>query len=537
MSANLLPALGTYVPGAESVCYERDELRRATERFRETAFVVQEAASGRVGVGFGGALQGQGVEDRVLAILPPLYPEWLGDRSFQEIHGTRFPYIAGAMANGIATAELVIEMARAGMMGSFGAAGLDPSRVETALDQIQAALSESSLPYGMNLIHSPHEPDLEDAIVDLYLRRGVQRIDAAAYMDLTPMVVRYALTGLRELPNGSIERTHHVFAKVSRPEVAERFMSPAPAAIVQHLLAQGRITPDEARLAERVSVAEDITVEADSGGHTDNQALTCVFPTVLRVREQCQRIFGLRRPIRVGAAGGLGTPDAIAAAFALGAAYVMTGSVNQPAIESGLHPNGKRLLAQAALGDVTMAPAADMFEMGVKVQVLKRGTLFAARAQKLYDVYKTYPSLEAIPSPERARLEKDIFQDSLEGVWRGTHDYFQRRDPAQNTRAEADPKHRMALVFRWYLGQSSKWAIAGTESRQLDYQIWAGPALCAFNAWVKNSFLEPVETRSAVQIARNLLEGGAALTRAQQLRSYGVALPPEAFLYSPRPLA
>ncbi len=30
-----------------------------------------------------------------------------------------------------------------------------------------------------------------------------------------------------------------------------------------------------------------------------------------------------------------------------------------------------------------MAPAADMFEMGVKVQVLKRGTLFAMRRPPL----------------------------------------------------------------------------------------------------------------------------------------------------------
>lgn len=537
MSATLLPALGTYAPGSEGAIFASEGLRHATERFRETTFIVQNQLHGQVGVGFGGNLQGPGAGDRVLAVLPPLYPEWLGDRSFQEVHGTRFPYIAGAMANGIATVEMVIEMGRAGMLGSFGAAGLAPAQVEKALDQIQESLSPQSLPYGMNLIHSPHEPDLENAIVDLYLARGVRRIDAAAYMDLTPMVVRYALKGLREMPDGSIERQNHVFAKVSRPEVAARFMAPAPAAMVQGLLEKGELTQEEARLSRRVSVAEDITVEADSGGHTDNQSLTCIFPAVLRVREHCVRTHDLRRPIRVGAAGGLGTPDALAAAFALGAAYVMTGSVNQSALESGLHPEGKRLLGQAGLGDVTMAPAADMFEMGVKVQVLKRGTLFAARAQKLYDVYRNHASLESIPEAERARLEKDIFQDSIAGVWRGTADYFQQRDPAQIARAEADPKHRMALVFRWYLGQSSKWAIAGADKRRLDYQIWAGPALGAFNSWVKGSFLEPVENRSVVQIARNLLEGSGVVTRAQQLRTYGVALPPEAFLYSPRPLA
>ena len=35
--------------------------------------------------------------------------------------------------------------------------------------------------------------------------------------------------------------------------------------------------------------------------------------------------YGYARPIRVGAAGGLGTPESVASAFALGAAYVLTG--------------------------------------------------------------------------------------------------------------------------------------------------------------------------------------------------------------------
>jgi len=94
----------------------------------------------------------------------------------------------------------------------------------------------------------------------------------------------------------------------------------------------------------------------------------------------------------------------------------------------------------------------------------------------------------------------------------------------------------MALVFRWYLGKSSRWAIEGLPERQADFQIWCGPAMGAFNDWVKGSFLEPPESRSAVQISLNLLEGAAVLTRAQQLRAHGVAVPPDAFDFRPRRL-
>jgi hypothetical protein len=59
----------------------------------------------------------------------------------------------------------------------------------------------------------------------------------------------------------------------------------------------------------------------------------------------------------------------------------------------------------------------------------------------------------------------------------------------------------------------------------------------AFNRWVKGSFLEDPASRTAVQVARNLLEGAAVVTRAQQLRTYGVPVPSAAFHFTPRPLA
>jgi hypothetical protein len=82
---------------------------------------------------------------------------------------------------------------------------------------------------------------------------------------------------------------------------------------------------------------------------------------------------------------------------------------------------------------------------------------------------------------------------------------------------------------------SSRWAIRGEPARRLDYQIWCGPAMGAFNAWTRGSFLEAPARRTVVQIALNLLEGAAALTRAHQLRATGVVVPAEAFRFRPRP--
>ena len=216
-------------PHADAVAVTPAALVARLARVREPLYILRETATGLVGLaGPDGAATIQAGAYQMLGSLAPLYPEWLGDRSFAEVHGLRFPYVVGEMANGIASTDMVIAAARAGALGFFGAAGLSPERVEKAIDTIEAALGPAGLSWGMNLIHSPAEPALEAAIVDLFLRRGVRRVSASAFLALTPAVVRYACTGLRQAPDGRVQRQNHVFAKISRPEVAEPFMSPAP---------------------------------------------------------------------------------------------------------------------------------------------------------------------------------------------------------------------------------------------------------------------------------------------------------------------
>ena len=525
-------------PGALPPAFAPGELAAAAHALRRTAHVIRDPADGAIGVGLDGtlALGAASTHWPVIGVLPPMYPEWLGDLSFAQAHGTRFPYIAGAMANGIASTQLVIEMARSGCLGFFGAAGLSLPRVEAAIDTLQRSLDAHSLPWGVNLIHSPAEPALEEAVADLLLRRGVHCVEASAYLALTPAVVRYACVGLHRDANGVVRRRNRLIAKVSRAEVARCFMQPPPAAILQDLVDRGLLGADEAALAAHMPLAEDITAEADSGGHTDNRALTALLPSLAALRDRIVAERGDGRTIRIGAAGGLGTPGAVAAAFALGAAYVQTGSVNQACVESGLGADARAMLAEADMTDVIMAPAADMFEMGVNVQVLRRGSLFAMRARRLYEAYRAHASLDDIPLAERGRIERDLLRASFDEAWAATRAFWMQRDPHQVARAEGDAKHRMALVFRAYLGLSSRWAIDGVADRSSDYQIWCGPAMGAFNTWVHGSFLADPARRTVAQVARNLLEGAAVISRAQQLRSHGVPMPASAFDFRPRPL-
>jgi PfaD family protein len=466
-----------------------------------------------------------------LAWVPSVTIGQFGDPGFLRDYGVRAAYYAGAMANAIASTQMVIALGKAGLMGAYGAGGVSPQRIEEAIQEIQAALPNG--PYAFNLLHSPFEPQIEQATVELYLRYGVRVVEAAAFIRLSESLVQYRAAGLSQDADGGVIIQNHIIAKLSRTEVATQFMQPAPEKILDSLLAAGRITAEQAQLARLVPVADDITVEADSGGHTDQRPLVCLLPTMLALRDEIQTRHKYAHPPRVGVGGGIGTPEAVLAAYMMGAAYVVTGSINHASVEAGTSTHTKQLLASAAMTDVTMAPSADMFEMGGRVQVLKKGTLFAMRAQKLYEIYSSYATVEDIPAQERESLEKKIFQRTLEAVWADTEKFFEARDPAQLEKARQNPKIKMALIFRWYLGLASRWSCTGETGREMDYQIWCGPVMGTFNDWVRGTYLEPIENRHAADMALHLLRGCAYRYRLQSLRVQGIQLPSALDVYRP----
>lgn len=455
----------------------------------------------------------------------------LGSAAFCARLGIRHAYVAGAMAGGIASAGLVIAMAQAGLIGFFGSGGLPLGDTERALQQITAAL-EPGQAFGANLLHNPVEPAMEMATVDLYAKYGVRVVSASAFMGLTPALLKFRYTGIRE-EGGKIHCPNTLLAKISRPEVARHFVTAPSASALQELVDAGHLSANEAMLAQQVPVADALTCEADSGGHTDRRPLPVLLPLIRAQRDAAVAEHG--HPIFVGGAGGLGTPHAIVGALAMGAEYVLTGSVNQCSPEAGTSDTAKEMLLQAGMADCASGPAPDMFELGAHVQVLSRGTMYAKRGQRLYEMYKQYSAWDQVPQADRAKVEKQILQAPFEEIWSGTRDYWQGRDPAQVTRAESNGRHKMALVFRWYLGMTSRWARMGEPKRKRDYQIWCGPSMGAFNAWVAGTSLEPLAARKVADIAQALIDGSLQLQRAQALSAQGAVLPPKAWDTRPDP--
>ncbi len=512
---------------SEELAYDNDAMQKALLQFDQALCAVSE--DGKIGLS---SAPLKGKPTNLVGWLPPLDYAQFGDPAFCQTYGIKAAYYAGGMANAIASEEMVITLGKVGLMGSFGSGGLGIERLQQAIDTIQSALPNG--PYMFNLLHNPFEPEMEQATIETFLKKKVRAVEAAAYVRLTPSVVQYRAAGLSRAADGSIQIDNHIMAKISRKEIALLFLQPAPEKILNDLAASGKISAEQAKLARQITMADDITVEGDSGGHTDNQPLVSLVPSIIALRDQTQEEHKFSVPVRIGAAGGISTPESALAAFMMGAAYVGTGSINQACVESGASEHTRNLLAKADMADVTMAPSADMFEMGARVQVLKKGCFFPMRAQKLYDIYMTYNTIEEIPANVREELESKVFKRTMDDIWQETTAFFQKRNPEQIAKANQNPKKKMALIFRWYLGLSSRWSRDGIEDRKLDYQIWCGPSMGAFNEWVHGTYLEDYQNRHVADVAWQLLKGCAYRYRVQTLKMQGIAFPLELESYYPR---
>lgn len=447
---------------------------------------------------------------------PPrrMAPAGLG-AAFCAHHGVRLPYVAGSMYRGIASVELVARMGQAGLLGFFGTGGLTPAQVRDAIAAIGRQPGRTA-PFGMNLLSTPSRPALEQEMVDLFLEHGIGYMEASAFTQVPACVLQYRFRGAT-MRGGRAHAPNHVFAKVSRLEVARQFLAPPAEELLQRLQQQGRLTAGEVAAARRLPVCTDLCIEADSGGHTDSGVALTLLPAIRRVRDDLARGTALDEVPRIGAAGGIGTPEAIAAAFALGAEFVVAGSIHQCTPEAGTSTLAKEMLAEMGIHDTAYAPAGDLFGTGARVQVVKRGTLFAARANQLYQAYRTFDGIDHLPGRTRDTIER-FMGHSLDDVWTLSQARLADR-PAELAHLQGNEKARMARIFKWYFSHSIAAAMEGAPAERANFQIHSGSAMGAFNAFAAGTGLADWRDRHVEVLAQTLMEQAE-----HQWRGNGAAL-------------
>jgi len=174
----------------------------------------------------------------------------------------------------------------------------------------------------------------------------------------------------------------------------------------------------------------------------------------------------------------------------------------------------KDMLSRLDVQDTAYAPAGDMFELGAKIQVMSKGVFFPARARKLHELWRNHQGWDEIDHKTRADIESKYFKRSFDKVYEEVRAHYMAKAPAEIERAEKNPRHKMALVFRWYFIHTARLARSGDTSDRVNYQVHTGPALGAFNEWVRGSDLEDWRKRHVDDMGLRLMEGAARLLDA-----------------------
>jgi len=442
-------------------------------------------------------------------------PENLGNPVFQSRYGCKWSYFAGSMYRGISSEELVVAMGRSQILSFFGSSGLSLEELEPHIQSIQAQLG-CGRPYGMCLIANLDNPEEERQQVELFLKYDIPVIEAAAYTSMTLPLVYFRIKGIYR-KGDSIIRPRRIIAKCSRLEIARLFLSTPPVDIVNQLLLLGWITEDEAELSQYIPMADDLAVEANSGGHTDQGVSFTLVPAVISLREKMKQEYSYQEEILIGCGGGIGTPQAVASAFMLGVDFIFTGSINQCTVESGAHPVVKDLLNTLSIHDTAMTIAGDMFEIGAKVQVVRKNTQFHIRANRLYQVFTTYNCLEEIPPAITKEIEERYFKKSFQEVWQLVCEYKNKRKSEQIAEAKKNPRLKMALLFKWYFSHCNQITLNGEKEEKDNFQIFCGPSLGAFNDWVQGTPYAHWKNRHVDEIAELLMSGACEHLQSKKL--------------------
>ena len=250
--------------------------------------------------------------------------------------------------------DVVVAVSKAGGFGVLGAVGFTPEQLETELTWIDEHIGD--LPYGVDIVipgkyEGMGEGDAEKLEADLKAlipeqhRQFVQKILADHHVPEVPEEERMQeLLGWTEATAGP-----QVQVALSHPKVkllANALGTPPPD-VIEEIHASGRLVaalcgaPSQA--ARHVIAGVDIVIAqgTEGGGHTGDIGSMVLWPEVLDVIGDTPML----------AAGGIGSGRQMAAALAMGAEGVWTGSLWLTVEEADVPPAQMKSLLDATARD------------------------------------------------------------------------------------------------------------------------------------------------------------------------------------------
>lgn len=427
------------------------------------------------------------------------YSGKLGNIHFMERYKTKYPYVAGPMHKGISGYDFIKRLADRDIIGFVGTGGLALHEVEALVVQLQ---KDSIRNYGVSVNFDLADPNYEKELIELLIRENINLLHVSGYFNVTESLVLYKLKGIKKLDNGRIICPNRILLKTSRPEIAQAFMEPASDDMLKKLKEEGKITEEQALLAKKIPVADDVCVMSAAAHKTGMIPLKSLLPQIIHQRNAAYQKYGYEEEIFVGAAGAIGDSASALDAFLLGADFIMTGSINVCTAEAHVSKWVKEKLQKVEIQDTEIIPCSNVYEIGIKMQVLKKGMFFASRALKLYEIYNRITKIEDIESNLLVQIQEKYLGKALEEIYNQMKDNL---SSMQRRRAESDSKYKFGLIIQWYYDLSAECAIQCEDGNNMNCMIPLSSAMGRLNEELKNTVREKWEDRHPDELCKMIM--------------------------------
>jgi NAD(P)H-dependent flavin oxidoreductase YrpB (nitropropane dioxygenase family) len=251
--------------------------------------------------------------------------------------------------------DVVAAVSRAGGFGVLGAVGFDPDQLEIELAWIDEHVGDR--PYGVDVVIPGKYEGMGESDPGK-LAQQLREMVPAGHLDFARKIL--ADHGVPELPAGESGSLRLLgwTAATAAPQVdvalnhekvrlIANALGTPPAEIVDEIKSSDRLvaalcgSPDQARRHRDAGIDIVIAQGGEAGGHTGEVGSLVLWPQVVQAVA----------PTPMLAAGGIGNGAQIAAALAMGAQGVWTGSLWLTVEESALPPAQKQQLLDASSRD------------------------------------------------------------------------------------------------------------------------------------------------------------------------------------------
>lgn len=423
----------------------------------------------------------------------------LGSLSFKEEYQTDIAYAAGGIRDGISSVSMIKKLADSNILGFLGTKGLDIHKIKGLLESAFNMVEHEKI--GVHVACDVLKPENNNQQLKLMIDKDIRRLQISGYQKPDEWIYEYRIRNIQYSEKHKVESPYKLLVCVNNLKAAEEFLKPIKKDYIKKLIELKKLTQIEAEMADSLPVCDDICIENTGMGAGGFGWIS----SIKKLNERIGQSSSLRKEVRVGICGGIGNPQMLALAFFAGADFIMTDTINQCTVEAETSAHVKDLLQSAKENDFTFAPADDLFEFGERISVLKRGTLYPARAQKVYDIYSKYASVEEISKADTKLLTEKYFGIKLSEMYQRI---MKTVSEEERKLISEQPKYKLGLIMKGYLQECFHQAQAGEKESEINYGIAVERDMADINRWLQGTDIEHWDRRSIDVIAKRIMEEG-----------------------------